>query len=141
MLQLRAIRQEKGVSLRLLKKRSDVAVATLARIEAGGYDPRLGTLRRLAKALDVTLIELIGEGHLNNSGKEHVMASAAKQRDKAVQAKLNAASRAANSALDKWRAKYIDKRMSPLMYGYDYKEFDLLIKLLRTKIYNQTKTQ
>ena len=61
MTQLRAIREGKGVSLRGLKKTSGVAVATLARIEAGGYDPRLSTLRRLAKALKVTVAELIGE--------------------------------------------------------------------------------
>ena len=61
MTRLRAIRERKGVSLRGLKKVSGVAVATLARIEAGGYDPRLRTLRRLAKALEVTVAELIGE--------------------------------------------------------------------------------
>ncbi len=58
---LRAIREGKGVSLRALKALSGVAVATLARIEAGNYDPRLSTLRRIAKALDVTVGELIGE--------------------------------------------------------------------------------
>ena len=61
MLRLREIRQRKGVSLRALKKQSGVAVATLARIEAGGYDPRIGTLLRLAKALDVTVAELVKE--------------------------------------------------------------------------------
>jgi transcriptional regulator with XRE-family HTH domain len=58
---LRAIREGKGVSLRALRQYSGVGVATLARIEAGGYDPRLSTLRRIAKALDVTVAELIGE--------------------------------------------------------------------------------
>lgn len=61
MTRLRAIREGKEVTLRALKKTSGVAVATLARIEAGGYDPRLSTLRRLAKALRVTVAELIGE--------------------------------------------------------------------------------
>ncbi len=61
MIRLRGIRERKGVSLRGLKKTSGVAVATLTRIEAGGYDPRLSTLRRLAKALGVTVAELIGE--------------------------------------------------------------------------------
>ena len=68
MTRLRAIREGKGVSLRGLKKVSGVAVATLARIEAGGYDPRLSTLRRLAKALDVTVAELIGEKSLKKGG-------------------------------------------------------------------------
>ena len=68
MTRLRAIRERKGVSLRGLKKVSGVAVATLARIEAGGYDPRLSTLRRLAKALEVTVAELIGEKSLKKGG-------------------------------------------------------------------------
>ena len=68
MTRLRAIREGKGVSLRALKKRSGVAVATLARIEAGGYDPRLSTLRKLAKALGVTVAELIGEKSLKKGG-------------------------------------------------------------------------
>lgn len=64
MTRLRSIRKGKGVSLRALKKVSAVAVATLARIEAGGYDPRLSTLRRIAKGLGVTVAELIGERSL-----------------------------------------------------------------------------
>ena len=68
MTRLRAIREGKEVSLRALKKASGVAVATLARIEAGGYDPRLSTLRRLAKALHVTVAELIGERSLKKGG-------------------------------------------------------------------------
>ncbi len=69
MTRLRDIRQAKGVSLRALKKLSGVAVATLARIEAGGYDPRLSTLQRLAKALRVTVGELIGERPARKGGK------------------------------------------------------------------------
>jgi transcriptional regulator with XRE-family HTH domain len=68
MTRLRAIREGKGVTLRGLKKTSGVAVATLARIEAGGYDPRLSTLRRLAKALRVTVAELIGERPIKKGG-------------------------------------------------------------------------
>jgi transcriptional regulator with XRE-family HTH domain len=68
MTRLRVIREGKGVSLRALNKVSGVAVATLARIEAGGYDPRLSTLRRLAKALRVTVAELIGERSINKGG-------------------------------------------------------------------------
>jgi transcriptional regulator with XRE-family HTH domain len=68
MTRLRTIREGKGVTLRALKKISGVAVATLARIEAGGYDPRLSTLRRLAKALRVTVAELIGERSIKKGG-------------------------------------------------------------------------
>jgi transcriptional regulator with XRE-family HTH domain len=61
MLQLRQIREGKGVSLRALAKLSGVGLATLSRLEAGQFDPRLNTLRRLASALSVTVSELIGE--------------------------------------------------------------------------------
>lgn len=68
MTKLRAIRERKGVSLRALKVRSSVAVATLVRIEGGGYDPRLSTLRKLAKALAVSVAELIGEKPVKKGG-------------------------------------------------------------------------
>ncbi len=61
MLRLREIREGKGVSLRALKKRSGVAVSSLARYEAGQGDPQLSTLRKIAKALDVTVAALIVE--------------------------------------------------------------------------------
>ena len=60
-LRLRQIREGKGVSLRALKKRSGVAVSSLARYEAGQGDPQLTTLRKIAKALGVTVAELIGD--------------------------------------------------------------------------------
>lgn len=65
---LRTIRERKGVSLRALAGMSGVAVATLVRIEGGGYDPRLSTLRKLAEALEVTVAELIGERSLKKKG-------------------------------------------------------------------------
>ena len=51
MTRVRDRRDAQGVSLRSLKTRSGVVVATLARIEADGYAPRLLTLQRLAAAL------------------------------------------------------------------------------------------
>ncbi|MBM3299447.1 MAG: helix-turn-helix transcriptional regulator [Deltaproteobacteria bacterium] len=68
MLRLRTIRERKGVSLRALKKASGVAVATLARLEAGIGDPQLSTLKKLAKALSVTVAELIGETSSKKGG-------------------------------------------------------------------------
>lgn len=68
MLRLREIREGKGVSLRVLKKASGVAVSSLARFEAGKGDPQLSTLRRLAKALSVTVAELIGERPFKKKG-------------------------------------------------------------------------
>ena len=68
MLRLREIREGKGVSLRALKKASGVAVSSLARFEAGQVDPQLSTLRKLAKALNVTVAELIGERSFKKKG-------------------------------------------------------------------------
>lgn len=64
------IRERKGVSLRALAGMSGVALATLVRIEGGGYDPRLGTLRKLAKGLGVTVTELIGEERRTKGGRQ-----------------------------------------------------------------------
>lgn len=68
MLRLRAIRERKGVSLRALKQASGVAVSLLALYEAGEGDPQLSTLRKIAKALNVTVAELIGETSLKKGG-------------------------------------------------------------------------
>ena len=68
MLRLRAIRERKGVSLRALKKMSGVAVSSLARFEAGQGDPQLSTLRKIAKALNVTVAKLVVERPINKGG-------------------------------------------------------------------------
>lgn len=68
MLRLREIRERKGVSLRALKAASGVAVSSLARFEAGEGDPQLSTLHKLAKALNVTVAELIGERSFKSKG-------------------------------------------------------------------------
>jgi len=62
MLRLREIRERKGLSLRDLAEASGVGLATLVRLEAGEYDPRLSTLRKLSKALRVSVPALLGEG-------------------------------------------------------------------------------
>ena len=68
MLRLREIREGKGVSLRALKKMSGVAVSSLARFEAGQGDPQLSTLRKIAKALNVTVAKLIVERPIKKKG-------------------------------------------------------------------------
>jgi transcriptional regulator with XRE-family HTH domain len=68
MLRLREIRERREVSLRALKQASGVAVSSLARFEAGQGDPQLSTLRKLAKALNCTVAELIGEQPLKKKG-------------------------------------------------------------------------
>jgi len=59
---LREIRGAQGYSLRALADKVGMAYPALFRLESGEADPRLSTLRRLAKALKVTVAELIGEG-------------------------------------------------------------------------------
>ncbi|BFU96793.1 MAG: hypothetical protein NTNFB02_35150 [Nitrospira sp.] len=54
----------------MLANMSGVALATLVRIEGSGYDPRLSTLRKLAKALEVSVAELIGEQLLKKGGRQ-----------------------------------------------------------------------
>ena len=39
-----------------------MSYVALFRLESGATDPRLGTLRKLGKALNVSVAELIGEG-------------------------------------------------------------------------------
>jgi transcriptional regulator with XRE-family HTH domain len=56
------------MSLRQLAKASKVNLATIVRLEAGGFDPRLSTLEKLAKALRVTVSALLGEGQSKKGG-------------------------------------------------------------------------
>ena len=60
-MKLVALRKERGLSQRALAKLSKVTNVTIARIESGVYDPRLSTLRRLAKALKVKVADLVDE--------------------------------------------------------------------------------
>ncbi len=59
---LRKIREGQAYSLRSLADRVGMSYVALFRLESGETDPRLSTLRKLAKALNVTVAELIGEG-------------------------------------------------------------------------------
>ena len=58
---LKALRAQQGLSQRALAKRSKITNVTIARIETGVYDPRLSTLRRLAKALKVKVGDLVDD--------------------------------------------------------------------------------
>ena len=59
---LKRWRQVRGLGQRGLADKSGVSYASIARIETGRQDPTVGLLARLAKALNVTLADLIGEG-------------------------------------------------------------------------------
>jgi transcriptional regulator with XRE-family HTH domain len=58
---LRALRVERGLSLRGLASRADVTASFLSAVERGQSSPSLATLLRLCEVLDVTLVELLTE--------------------------------------------------------------------------------
>lgn len=58
---LRQIREKQGYSIRALAEKVGMAYPALFRLESGEADPRLSTLRKLAKALGVTVAEITGE--------------------------------------------------------------------------------
>lgn len=60
--QLRTWREARGLSQRALADRAGVGFASIGRIETGRQDPTVGLLTRLARALKLTVAELIGEG-------------------------------------------------------------------------------
>jgi len=54
-------RGKRGLSQRALAKLSKVSFVTIARLETGKYDPRLSSLRLLAKALKVKVSQLLDD--------------------------------------------------------------------------------
>lgn len=61
MIRLKTFRERQGLSLRKLAAVAGVHYVSLVRLEAGTYDPRLSTLKKLAKALGVSVADLIGK--------------------------------------------------------------------------------
>lgn len=59
MRKLRHIRKQKSLSLRDLERLSGVDYSSISKIETGGSSPKLETVIRLARALEVDLSELI----------------------------------------------------------------------------------
>ena len=58
-MRLKRLRDERGLTQEQLAKRSGVSHGYLARLEIGMHDPSLSTLAKLAKALKVTVDELL----------------------------------------------------------------------------------
>ena len=56
---LKQLRAKNGLTQRQLAQRAGVTLAYIGRLETGHYDPQLSTLRKLAKALKVTVAELV----------------------------------------------------------------------------------
>jgi transcriptional regulator with XRE-family HTH domain len=57
---LKKLREAKGISQATLAEKAEISRGYLIRLEAGRQDPTLGTLERLAEALDLPLKRLIG---------------------------------------------------------------------------------
>jgi transcriptional regulator with XRE-family HTH domain len=53
--EVRRLRSERGLSQQELAERMGVAQSVVARLEAGGVEPRVSTLDRVAQALGVEL--------------------------------------------------------------------------------------
>jgi XRE family transcriptional regulator, regulator of sulfur utilization len=58
-MKLKKIREAKGLSQTELAKKARVSRAYVFRLEAGGSDPTVGVLQRLAKALGVPVTALL----------------------------------------------------------------------------------
>ena len=57
---LKQLRAERGLTQAALAKRAGVTLSYVGRLEIGKHDPQLSSLRKLAKALKVTVGELVG---------------------------------------------------------------------------------
>lgn len=58
---LKAVRNESNMTLEQLAFASDVEISQVHRIEKGSINPTLSTLSALAKGLNLTIAELIGD--------------------------------------------------------------------------------
>ena len=58
---LRRLRKAQGLTLRALAKKANVGYVSVHRIETGKQDATLSMLVKLARGLNVTVAELIGE--------------------------------------------------------------------------------
>ena len=69
--EVRRLRTERGLSQQELAKRMGLSQSVVARLEAGGVEPRLSTLDRVASALDVEL-------DIRFRAREHTLSGAAR---------------------------------------------------------------
>jgi transcriptional regulator with XRE-family HTH domain len=57
---LKQLRAKRGLTQAVLAQRAGVTLSYIGRLEIGRHDPQLSTLRKLAKALKITVAELVG---------------------------------------------------------------------------------
>jgi transcriptional regulator with XRE-family HTH domain len=58
-MRLKALRAARGMTQAVLARKTPFSVGYVARLEQGRHDPPLSTLAKLAKALKVTVAELL----------------------------------------------------------------------------------
>jgi transcriptional regulator with XRE-family HTH domain len=58
-IRLKKLRIAQGISQQALAKNARISREYVSKLEAGRYDPTIGVVQRLAKALKVTLAELV----------------------------------------------------------------------------------
>ena len=57
---LKRLRESKGLSQDALARKAGITREYVNKLEAGRYNPTVGVVKRLAKALGVPIIELLG---------------------------------------------------------------------------------
>ena len=77
---LKVLRKNEGYSLRKLAELSDVTVGTLSQIENDNTSPSIGTLKRVLRALNMSMGEFFDSVE-NNEPKDQVIYSSADQVD------------------------------------------------------------
>jgi transcriptional regulator with XRE-family HTH domain len=70
MLRIKEFREERGWSQTKLSRETGITQATLSNVERGIHDPHLATLHKVADALGVPVIALLGEEEETSSKEE-----------------------------------------------------------------------
>ncbi len=60
-MKLKQIREQKGLTQRALAAKAKMSVTYLCNVENGKADPSLSTLKRLAKALKIRVVDLVAD--------------------------------------------------------------------------------
>jgi len=58
-MRIKALRQARHMTQEALARQADISLGYVARLEIGRHDPKLSTLLKLAKALEVSVAELL----------------------------------------------------------------------------------
>ncbi len=58
-MKLKQLRKKRGVTQEAVARKARISLGYLARLEIGRHDPKVSTLKRIAKALGVPVAELL----------------------------------------------------------------------------------